>query len=201
VKVWPASGSVALTLPTAVPLGLFSFTPNAASASVGASFWSVTVIVMAAVSESAPPSVTVTTRLYGEFASTGAAAVEITPVAGSMLKALPVLPAVIAKVSVALSEAGVSGSVATTVVTEVPIGAFSATAATPSLAVGASLTSVIVIVTVVESESGTPPSSVAVTVRVKLGVASKSTAAWLATVIWPAASIANAPPVLPPVMA
>ena len=46
------------------------------------------------------------------------------------------------------------------------------------------------------------PLSVAVTVRLKLGVVSKSTALEVATVIWPVVGwMAKAPPVLPPVIA
>ena len=50
-------------------------------------------------------------------------------------------------------------------------------------------------------DSGGAPLSVACTVRLKVGVVSKSSAALLATVICPVpALIANAPPVFPAVM-
>ena len=65
-----------------------------------------------------------------------------------------------------------------------------------------SVPSVTAMVTVAELESGVPALSVTVTVSANDGVASKSTAVLLATVIWPVlAPIAKAPPVLPAVMA
>jgi hypothetical protein len=82
----------------------------------------------------------------------------------------------------------------------VPSAAFSSTAKLWSLTTGASFALLRLIVTVAVSVR--VPVSSTWTVRAKLGVVSKSSAAWFATVISPvAASIAKAPPVLPAVIA
>ena len=83
--------------------------------------------------------------------------------------------------------------------TTVLLAEFSSTAKLWSLTTGASLRSLRLTVTVAVSVS--VPESSTWTMRPKLGVVSKSSAAWLATVISPvAALIAKAPPVFPAVM-
>ena len=86
--------------------------------------------------------------------------------------------------------------------TAVPFGAFSATGPRDWSAItGASFTFVRLIVTVPLSDRFGEPLSVACTVRLKLGVVSKSSAAGVRTVTWPVAeSIAKALPVFPAVI-
>ena len=90
---------------------------------------------------------------------------------------------------------------AVTVPTTVPFGLFSARLNVAGDTTGASLRSVRLIVTVASPERTGTPVSVTRTVRLNVGLVSKSTAATLATVICPEVGwIANAPPVLPPMM-
>ena len=89
-----------------------------------------------------------------------------------------------------------------TVPTSVAFGLFSAAGKVAGFTVGTSFAFVRLIVIVADALSGGAPLSVTCTVRPKLGVVSKSSAAAFATVISPVVgSIANAPPVLPPVIA
>ncbi len=86
-----------------------------------------------------------------------------------------------------------------TLVTAVALALFSSIATVASMMFGA-LSFRLLRLTVMAAVSLRLP-SLAVTVSVKLGVVSKSSAALLATVIAPVeASMANAPPVLPAVM-
>jgi hypothetical protein len=158
-----------------------------------------TVIVIAAVSVSAPLSVTVTTRLNTVPKSISAwLATVIAPDAGSIAKAPFVLPEVIAYDS----RSPASSSVASTVPTGVPLALFSSTENAASVASGASLTPVRLTVTTAVSVRLPAPLSVTVICRSKLGVVSKSSAAELATVMAPVlASIANTVCPVPPVMA
>src|SRR4029453_17926238 len=83
-----------------------------------------------------------------------------------------------------------------------PLAEFSAIENGPPVGAGGSLTLVTLMVTVVVPTRLPAPLSVAVTVKVKVGFVSKSTAAELATVISPVEGlIAKAPPVLPSVIA
>ncbi len=86
-----------------------------------------------------------------------------------------------------------------TFVTAVPLALFSSMATVASAIAGA-LSLRLFRLTVIAAVSDSVPSDAA-TVRVKLGLVSKSRAPLLATVMAPvAALIANAPPVLPAVM-
>jgi hypothetical protein len=201
--VCPASGSVTVTVPTLVPLALFSSIENGPPAGTGVSLTSFkfTVTVVEPVRAGVPLSVTSTVRLNTGVVSKSSAALlatVISPVAAPIAKAPPVLPAVIAKLCVCPA----SGSFAATVPTLVPLALFSSIANGPPVGAGCSLTSFRFTVTVVEPVSAGVPLSVTSTVRLKTGVVSKSSAALLATVISPvAAPIAKPPPVLPPVIA
>ena len=204
-KAWvcPASWSVKVTVPAVVPFGLFSGSVKVAGLTTGALLTSVTLTVIVAVPDSAgvPLSVTCTVSEYEGVVvklSWVESATVICPVAELIAKALPVLPAVIAKVWVCPA----SGSVKVTVPTLVPFGAFSGTAKVAGLTTGASLTSVRLTVIVAVPDIAGEPLSVTCTVRLNVGVVSKSSAAELATVITPVvASIAKAVPVFPPVIA
>ena len=92
-----------------------------------------------------------------------------------------------------------SGSLTPTEPTTVPRALFSAIDVVKPVTLGASFTSVRFTVTVAVLASPVPPWSVTVTSSVKAwpGTVSKSSAAGSATVIWPLASIAKAPPVFP----
>src|SRR5262245_39965708 len=157
--------------------------------------------VIAAVSDSggAPLSVTSTVRLYvGVVSKSNEPATVIAPVDGLIANTPPVVPLVIENVWVCVA----SSSVNVTVPTAAPFAASSATLKVPSLATGASLTSTMLTVIVAVPDSGGVPLSVTCTVRAKVGVASKSSAAPDATVIAPVDGlIANALPVLPAVIA
>jgi hypothetical protein len=97
---------------------------------------------------------------------------------------------------------GPSASVNATLPTTVPMATFSSTLKVWSFTTGASLALLRLMVIVFEPVRFGVPLSVTSTVRLNVGLVSKSTAAELATVISPVdALMANAPPVLPPLMA
>ena len=200
VRVCPASESVAVTVPTTVPPGLFSARLNVAGVTTGASLTSVRVTVTVALPDrgGVPLSVAWTVRLKTGVVSksrAAALATESWPLPGLIAKAPPVLPAVIAKVWVCPA----SGSAtATGMPTRVPSALCSATPKAAGLTTGGSLTSVRVTVMTALPAWGGVPLSVTCTSRLKTGVASKFSAALEATVSWPeAGSSANAPPTLP----
>ena len=139
--VCPASGSVNVTVPTAVPFAEFSGTENVAGLTTGGSLRSIRLTMIVPVPESAgvPSSVTCTVReklgVVSKFSAALLATV-IWPVVASIAKAPPVLPAVIAKVCAWPT----SGSEKVTVPTTVPLGLFSFRVKVAALTVGASLT-------------------------------------------------------------
>src|SRR6187399_1712991 len=146
------------------------------------------------------PAVAFTVRLkLGVVSKLRAAllATAMAPVAALITNAPPVLPAPRLYVNVVPA----SGSVAVTVPTAVPFALFSARLNVAAVTTGASFTLVRLIVIVLLPLRIGVPLSVAVTVRLKLGVVSKFNTALVATVMAPVAElIAKAPPVFPPVM-
>src|SRR5215831_18146469 len=128
VNVVPASGSVAVTVPTAVPFPLFSGTVNVAAFTVGASFTFVRLIVMIAVSLNCgvPLSVTVTLSVKLGVTSKFSAVLLATVITPAALTANAVCP--VPPVTLIVRVCPASGSVDTIVPTVVPLAVFSATA-------------------------------------------------------------------------
>src|SRR4029077_14298320 len=113
VLVSPASGSLATTVPTLVPVSEFSGIVKLCGAIVGGSLTLRRLIVTVVVANRPPASVTLTAsaKLGVVSKSSGAlSATVIAPVGGSIAKPPASLPAVMAKVLVSPA----SGSLATT---------------------------------------------------------------------------------------
>ncbi len=164
--------------------------------STGASFTPVRLTVTVALPVRLPESVTWTVRLNEGVVSKSSlveSATVMTP-ALLMAKAPELLPAVMENALVSPA----STSFVSTVPTVTAFAVFSAILKVCGAMVGASLTSVRLIVTVLLAVR--LPSSVTVTVRLKEGVVSKLSLVVSATVMTPAPLMANAPELFPPVI-